>query len=58
MRQERVLRHEFVEHIPTQLEDGTIYISVQFATAVHPGARRPIERLWWKLKSSCFRNRD
>ena len=35
MRQEKVLRHEFVEHIPTQLEDGTIYISVQFATAVH-----------------------
>lgn len=35
MRQEKALRHEFVEHIPTQLEDGTIYISLQFATAVH-----------------------
>ncbi len=35
MRPERVLRHEFVEHIPDQLAEGTIYISVQFATAVH-----------------------
>lgn len=35
MRREKVLRHEFVEHIPGQPEDGTIYISLGFATAVH-----------------------
>src|ERR1700733_11215610 len=27
--------HEFVDHIPETLEDGKIYISMSFATAVH-----------------------
>jgi len=31
----QALRHEFVEYVPDQLEDGTIYISVAYATAVH-----------------------
>lgn len=31
---ERV-RYEFVEYIPTVLEEGTLYISIVFATAVH-----------------------
>lgn len=30
-----LLKHEFVEYIPTHLKDGTIYISFVFATAVH-----------------------
>jgi hypothetical protein len=30
-----VLRHEFVEFIPDELEQGTLYISMRFATASH-----------------------
>lgn len=30
-----VLTHEFVECIPSELEDGTIYISIIYATLVH-----------------------
>lgn len=33
-RQDR-LRHEFVEFIPDDLEEGVIYISIQYATATH-----------------------
>jgi hypothetical protein len=29
------LTHEFVEHVPDVLVDGTVYVSVRFATAVH-----------------------
>lgn len=29
------LRHEFVERVPEHLDDGTLYISVEFAIAVH-----------------------
>jgi hypothetical protein len=35
MRQETVLRHEFVEFIPDDLQPGTIYVSIRFATASH-----------------------
>jgi hypothetical protein len=30
-----VLKHEFVDFIPDELEQGTIYISIRFATASH-----------------------
>jgi hypothetical protein len=30
-----VLKHEFVQHIPPNLQEGTIYVSIPFATAVH-----------------------
>lgn len=30
-----VLRHEFVDYVPDRLEDGVIYVCIQFATAVH-----------------------
>lgn len=30
-----VLKHKFVEFIPRELEEGVIYISLHFATAVH-----------------------
>ena len=30
-----MLRHEFVETIPDNLQDGMLYISIPFATAVH-----------------------
>lgn len=30
-----VLKHEFVEHVPADLEEGVIYVSIPFATAVH-----------------------
>ena len=29
------LEHEFVEHIPTDLKDGMLYISIEYSTAVH-----------------------
>jgi hypothetical protein len=35
MKQEMVLKHEFVEFIPDELESGTIYVSIRFATASH-----------------------
>lgn len=35
MKRKIVLKHEFVEYIPTTLEQGTIYVSIPFATAVH-----------------------
>jgi uncharacterized protein DUF6527 len=35
MRQEVVLKHEFVEFIPDELEEETIYVSIRFATASH-----------------------
>jgi len=35
MRHERALKHEFVEFIPDALDEGTVYVSVQFATVVH-----------------------
>lgn len=35
MQEERVLTHRFVETIPTQIEQGILYISVTYATAIH-----------------------
>lgn len=29
------LNHQFVEYIPTKLDEGTLYLSIPFATAVH-----------------------
>lgn len=29
------IRHQFVEFIPASLEEGVIYVSIPFATAVH-----------------------
>jgi hypothetical protein len=35
MKREMVLTHEFVEYIPNNLKDGTIYVSFAFATVAH-----------------------
>ena len=35
MRPDSSVRHEFVEYIPETLAEGTIYVSIPFATAVH-----------------------
>jgi hypothetical protein len=35
MKREMILTHEFVEYIPSDLKDGTIYVSVAFATVAH-----------------------
>ena len=35
MKREVVLTHEFVEYIPNNLKDGTIYVSIAFATVAH-----------------------
>jgi hypothetical protein len=35
MKHKMVLKHEFVEYIPNDLRDGTIYVSVAFATVAH-----------------------
>ena len=29
------LRHEFVDYIPKQLDDGVLYVSIRFGTLVH-----------------------
>ena len=34
MRPNAILKHEFVEFIPEELEQGTLYISIRFATGV------------------------
>jgi hypothetical protein len=50
------LRHEFVEFIPDQLEEGVLYVSIEHATAAHKcacGCRNevftPLSRTDWKL---------
>jgi hypothetical protein len=35
MKQDIVLKHEFVEFIPGELKEGTIYVSIRFGTASH-----------------------
>jgi hypothetical protein len=35
MKQKIALKHEFVEFIPGELKEGTIYISIRFGTASH-----------------------
>lgn len=35
MRERLTLTHEFVKFIPEILEDGVVYVSIDFATAVH-----------------------
>jgi len=56
MKSNIVLKHQFVEFIPDQLEQGTIYVSIRFATASHLcccgcGNRvvTPIQPTDWKL---------
>lgn len=34
-RKSTLLKHEFVEYIPDQIEEGTLYISMDYATVVH-----------------------
>jgi hypothetical protein len=35
MKREMLLKHEFVEYIPDHLKNGTIYVSIAFATVAH-----------------------
>ena len=35
MNPEIVLKHEFVQYVPTQLADRTVYISIAYSTATH-----------------------
>lgn len=35
MKRATTVRHEFVETIPSTLQEGTVYVSIPFATAVH-----------------------
>jgi hypothetical protein len=35
MKPDRVLNHEFVEFIPDELKEWTIYISIPYATVAH-----------------------
>lgn len=50
------IRHEFVEFIPKEREDGALYVSIPFATAVHNcfcgcGTKvvTPISPVGWQL---------
>ncbi|MGA7225580.1 MAG: DUF6527 family protein [Candidatus Acidiferrales bacterium] len=56
MSQDIILKHEFVEFIPEDLEQGTIYISIRFVTASHlclcgcgNKVLTPIRPTGWKL---------
>jgi len=56
MREERNLKHEFVEFIPKDRQEGVLYISIPFATAVHNcfcgcGTKvvTPLSPVFWKL---------
>ena len=56
MKQESILKYEFVEFIPEDLKEGTIYVSIRFATASHKcccgcGSKvvTPIRAKDWKL---------
>lgn len=31
----RTLEHRFVEHVPEQLEEGVLYVSIPFETVIH-----------------------
>lgn len=35
MTQVHQVRHQFVDHIPSPLEDGVVYISIEFGTVIH-----------------------
>lgn len=35
MKRLKIIKHEFVEFIPKEIADETLYISIQFATAAH-----------------------
>ncbi len=35
MKPEIALKHEFVEFIPDEIKEGTVYVSIRFATASH-----------------------
>ena len=50
------VNHEFVEFIPSELQEGVLYVSVQYATAVHTCACgcgnkvvTPISPVGWQL---------
>jgi Family of unknown function (DUF6527) len=56
MTEPRVMKHEFVEFIPADLKDGTLYVSIKYATASHKcccgcGIKvvTPIRPTDWKL---------
>jgi hypothetical protein len=56
MTRQSTLSHEFVDYIPDVLEEGKVYVSVQFATVVHKcccGCGRevvtPLSPTDWKL---------
>lgn len=53
---QHALRHEFVEFLPEHLDEGTLYISMQYATTAHKCACgcgndvfTPLSPTQWKL---------
>jgi len=51
-----ILTHKFVEYIPDEIEEGVLYISIPFCTAIHKcvcgcgnEVVTPISRKGWKL---------
>jgi hypothetical protein len=56
MTRQKALRHEFVQFIPNHLEDGVLYVSMEYATGAHKCACgcgseviTPLGRRDWKL---------
>ena len=35
MKRDIILRHEFVEFMPDAIEEGTLYVSMEYATVIH-----------------------
>ncbi len=35
MNRRKAIRHEFVDYVPEELEDGVVYVSIRYSTAVH-----------------------
>lgn len=53
----KVAKHEFVEFIPEALDEGTVYVSIRFATSVHKcmcgcGSKvvTPLSPTGWELR--------
>ena len=56
MTRQEALRHDFVEYVPDQLEEGVLYVSIECATTAHKCACgcgnevfTPLSQTDWKL---------
>jgi hypothetical protein len=55
MKQPVIFKHEFVQFIPEELQEGTIYVSIRFATVAHLCARGCKTKVVTPLKPTDWR---